>query len=185
MAKVRTREGRLLIDYYDEAGKRHRRALHLKDNRENKKKAEVEKKKIDYELEAGVHVEKIKREKNRNKTLMEGFEEFKKHKKDRTESTLEHYKYALDKAVEFLTDRSISSVTTIMIEDLEKYLLTSISKNSIASYFAELRHMFDFFKSKGYISYNPFPVRKLKPKNIVTIPEKEMHGHVTQRRPLN
>ncbi len=141
MAKVRTREGRLFIDYYDESGKRQRKALHLKANRENKKKAELEKKKIEYELEAGVHVEKIKREKNRNITLKQGFEEFKKLKKDREESTLEHYRYAFDKAVGFLTDRPIGSVTSLMIENLEKHLLTSISKNSIASYFAELRHI--------------------------------------------
>jgi integrase len=35
--------------------------------------------------------------------------------------------------------------------------------------------MFDFFKSQGYINYNPFPVRKLKPKKIITVPEKELN----------
>ena len=34
--------------------------------------------------------------------------------------------------------------------------------------------MFDYFISCGYIKYNPIPMRKMKPKKIVTVPEKEM-----------
>ncbi len=185
MATIRTKRGFLYLDYRDEAGKRHRDALFLKDNRENRKKAELEKKKIEYELGAGIYVEKIRREKNRNKTLKEGFEEFKKYKKDREESTIEHYGYAFNKAVEFLSDRPIGSVTSLLIENLDKHLLTSISKNSVASYFAELRHMFDFFKSQGYINYNPFPVRKLKPKKIVTVPEKELNDILQRLKATN
>jgi hypothetical protein len=95
MAKVRKRKGWLLIDYYDEAGKRHRKTLHLKANRENKKKAEVEKKKVEYELEAGIHVEKKKREQTRNITLSKGLDEFLDIKSDKKESTKECYELAV------------------------------------------------------------------------------------------
>ena len=75
MATIRTKRGYLYLDYHDEAGKRHREALFLKDTRENRKKAELEKKKIEYELGAGVYIERIKREKKKNITLRQGFEE--------------------------------------------------------------------------------------------------------------
>ena len=114
MAKVRNRKGWLLIDYYDEAGKRHRKTLHLKANRENKKKAEAEAKKIEYELEAGIHVEKIKREKSRNITLKEGYEEYCGLKKRNRKTTLVHYKNSFDTIVCF-ENRPLNSITLEMI----------------------------------------------------------------------
>ena len=81
MATIRTKRGFLYLDYRDEAGKRHRDALYLKDTRENRKKAVIEKKKIDYELEAGIYVEKLKREQKRNITLRQGYEEYRSVKK--------------------------------------------------------------------------------------------------------
>ena len=174
MATVRARDGRLYIDYYDEAGKRHRKALHLRNNRDNKKKAEAEKKKIEYELEAGVHVEKIKREKKRSMTLGQGFEEFRQIKKENEKTTLVHYKNAFD-TVKCFEDKPIKSIRIDMIEMQEKQLLLNgLSKNSIASYFSKLRNMFDYFISCEYINSNPIPMRKMKPKKIVTVPEKEM-----------
>ena len=38
MATIRTRGGKLYIDYYDNGGKRKREALHLNNNRENREK---------------------------------------------------------------------------------------------------------------------------------------------------
>ena len=174
MAKIRTRKGRLYIDYYDEAGKRHRKTLHLKANRENKKKAELEKKKVEYELEAGVHVEKIKRDKNRNITLKEGYEEYCELKKRNSKTTLVHYKNSFDTIASF-ENRPLNSIKLEMIELRESQLLTEgMSPNSVASYFGKLRNMYDYFIRSGYVNQNPIPMRKMKPKKIVTVPEKEM-----------
>jgi integrase len=174
MAKIKNRSGWLYIDYYDNAGKRQRRTLHLKASRENLKKAEIEQKKIEFELATGIHKQVLKRDRVKNITLKEGFEEFKKFKKDRKENTLEHYKFALDKIISIVGNKPINSVNSIMIENIEKQLSSELSKNSIASYFGELKHMFDYFKDKEYVKNNPIPTRKIKPKKIITVPEKEM-----------
>ena len=174
MATIRTKRGFLYLDYRDEAGKRHRDALRLKDTRANRRKAELEKKKVEYELAAGVYVEKIRRDQKRNITLQQGYDEYKALKKRNKRTTLVHYKNALDK-VNALVNLPINSITMDMIETQEKMLLANgLSKNSIASYYGKLRNMFDYFIRRGYINSNPIPMRKMKPKIIVTIPEKEM-----------
>ena len=95
-------------------------------------------------------------------------------KKGIRKTTLVHYKNAIDK-IKVFQDKPIYSITIDMIEFQEKQLLASgMSKNSIASYFGKLRNMFDYFIRSGYINSNPIPMRKMKPKKMVTIPEKEM-----------
>ena len=42
MASIRVRNNHYYIDYYDEAGKRHRRALGIKESKENYKLAVIE-----------------------------------------------------------------------------------------------------------------------------------------------
>ncbi|MFZ0453917.1 MAG: tyrosine-type recombinase/integrase [Ignavibacteriaceae bacterium] len=69
----------------------------------------------------------------------------------------------------------IGSITIEMIESVETNLLAKgCSKNTIASYFSKLKMMFDYFLNARYINYNPIPKRKMRPKKIVTVPEKEM-----------
>ena len=160
MAKVRPRGGYLYLDYRDESRKRHREALGLKDTRENKKIAELELKKIVYELASGVYKEKLKREKTQNITLKQGFEEFKKLKKKNRKTTLIHYKNTFD-TIKCFEDRPIRSITVEMIENVETNMLAKgCSKNTIASYFSKLKMMFDYFQKVQYISYNPIPKRK-------------------------
>ena len=88
MATIRSKRGFLYLDYHDEAGKRHRDALFLKDNRENRKKAELEKKKVEYELGAGVYIEKKKRIEANKKTLKHGLDEFLSSRKNRSQKQL-------------------------------------------------------------------------------------------------
>ena len=180
MATIRVRKGYLYIDYRDEGGKRHRNALHLKNTRENLIKANLEKKKIEYELGSGVYKERNKRLENRSKTLNEGFDEFLVTKTKRAKSTIEHYKDSFDKIFNYTGDCKIRTINTEIVENIEAELKKSseekngLSDNTIASYFNKLRQIFDFFVSNGYIDSNPIPKRKMKPKEIVTIPEKEV-----------
>ena len=84
MAAIRTINKHYHLDYYDESGRRHRVALGIKASKENYKLAVIELKKIEYELSAGIYLEKQKRDKA-NKNIEEGFDEFIKTKKSVSE----------------------------------------------------------------------------------------------------
>ena len=56
-------------------------------------------------------IEKIKRDKKRNTTLFQGFEEFKEFKKRNNKRTIIHYKNAFDK-IRVLGDKPIGYLTT-------------------------------------------------------------------------
>lgn len=175
MAKIRSRGGYLYLDYREESGKRHRDALGLKDTRENRKVAEVELKKIVYEIASGVYKEKLKREKIRDIKLKEGYDEFIKTKKKRSDSTIDHYDCAYNKLHSFTGNKTIASITSDIIDKLEDQMLAEgRSPNTVASYFNKLRYMFNYFIDCGYSKKNPFTYKKMKPKKIVVVPEKEM-----------
>ena len=75
MASIRKINNHYHIDYYDEAGKRHRVALGIKASKENYKLAVLELKKIEYELSAGIYLEKQKRDKA-NKNMEDAYDAF-------------------------------------------------------------------------------------------------------------
>ena len=56
MATIRVINKHYHLDFYDESGRRHRKALNLEATRENRPKALLEKKKIEYELGAGLYI---------------------------------------------------------------------------------------------------------------------------------
>ena len=176
MATVRSKRGYLYLDYHDEAGKRHRDALFLKDTRENRKKAELEKKKIEYELGAGVYIEKKKRIDANKKTLKQGLHEFLSSKKNRSPETIKDYEFAFKNMTDYFGDIKINRIDPDNIENLEKHLQLRISENSIASYFKKIKVIFEYFKKVGYISVNPIPTRQMKLDEPVTIPRKEIES---------
>ncbi len=181
MATIRTKRGFLYLDYRDEAGKRHRDALYLKDNRENRKKAELEKKKIEYELGAGVYIEKLKRDKLQTLSLLQGLMEFLEIKNDKKETTKNCYKLAAEKFIKHMGDMKLynidRSVVYTFINRL-KYEMTRFKKqtsmNSVATYNNQLKVMFQYFKERGYVKENPFQHREIKIKEIVTMQDKEI-----------
>lgn len=81
MASVRSKGGKLLIDYRVN-GKRKRVSTKLKDSRENRKKAEVIRKQIEYEVSTGLHAERLKRLDKKEMSLIRGLDEFLKSKED-------------------------------------------------------------------------------------------------------
>ena len=96
-------------------------------------------------------------------------------KKKRSGNTIEHYGCAFKKLSEFTGNKAVASITSDIIENLENNILAEgLSSNTVASYFNKLRYMFNYFISCRYIKTNPFTFKKMKPKNVVVIPEKEM-----------
>ncbi len=154
MATIRTKRGFLYLDYHDEAGKRHRDALCLKDTRENRKIAELELKKITYELASGVYTEKLKRDKIKNITLQDGYDEYIATKKKRSKKTIEHYDCAFNKLIAFTGNKKISSINADTIDSLENHILAEgRSPNTVASYFNKLRYVFNYFVEHEYTQF--------------------------------
>ena len=186
MATIRVINKHYHLDFYDESGRRHRKSLNLEATRENRSKALLEKKKIEYELGAGVYKERQRRIENRNKLLKEGFDEFLETKNKRSKKTIKHFENSFDKFYNQFGNIRIRSITDLHFEDLEaelkkdkivnKKTKKGLSSNSIASYFNKLNQIFNFFVEKNYIDKNPVPTKKMKPKEIVTIPEKELQA---------
>lgn len=177
MAAIRVKNNHYHLDYYDESGKRHRVALGIKATKENYKLAVIELKKIEYELSAGIYLEKMTRIEKWNKTLSEGYDEFIKTKKEKSDKTKEHLEDSYQKFITHIGDMRIKNITSRHFEELETILKNKekpLSNNSIASYFNKMYQIFKYFKEQGYIENNPVPLKKMKPKEIVTIPEKEL-----------
>lgn len=174
MASIRTRNGKLFLDYYDSGGKRHRKALHLDKNRENLSKARVEKKKLEYELEAGIHIERKSRANREAMTLSKGLKEFLGLRKNLSDATIESYKYAFQNVVNLYGDIKIRDMDEAKMEQLEKFLKTKISENSVASYFNKLKVIFEYFKSQKYIAENPVPDRQMKIEEPLAFERKQM-----------
>ena len=181
MATVRERNGKLFLDYYDEAGKRHRKALHLDKNRENMSKAKFEKKKLEYELEAGIHTERKPVKRAKNKTILDGLEEFLKSKERKKQSTKLCYKLAVDKFVSIMGNMQLKRIDTEAVREFENKLADDItrfnkpiSSNSIASYFNQLKVMFRYFENLRYVNENPFYHKEILIREVETIPDNEV-----------
>lgn len=175
MASIRVRNNTYYLDYYDEAGKRIRRSLNLPATRENKAKALLEKKKIEFELSAGIYKEKQKRIENKNKLLNDGLNEYLASKQKLSIRTVEDYKFVFGKLVARFGNTAINKITTDKIEQWEKELkLDDVSENGIASYFKKLRVIFNYFKAAGWIEENPIPKRTMNFKDPVIIPRKDL-----------
>lgn len=183
MASIRIRSNNLYIDYR-EGGKRKRRALGLFDTRENRKKAEIAKKQIEYELAAGIYKDRFRRNDIINKRLDEGFNEFKKAKSNLKKSTLDYYEYAFNKFLKYAGNLKIKDVNEDLVEQIKLCMQEDktkpcengkqISQNTVASYFLAIRVLFQFFEKKGYIDKNPVPKLQCKAKQILIIPDKEL-----------
>ena len=96
MATVRALNNVLFIDYRV-GGKRKRVSTKLKDSRENRKKAEVIRKQIEYEVSTGVYSERLKRLDKKEMSLSRGFDEFLKSKDDLNKKTADGYRNAIEK----------------------------------------------------------------------------------------
>lgn len=175
MASVRVRNNTYYLDYYDEAGRRIRRSLNLPATRENKPKALLEKKKVEFELSAGIYKERQRRINNRNKLLREGLNEFIAAKQKLSKASVADYKFVFGKLVTRFGDVRINKITKDSIEKWERELkLDEVSDNGIASYFKKLRVIFNFFISSGWIEENPIPKRTMIFKDPVIIPRKDL-----------
>jgi len=173
MATIRVRNNNLFIDYTIR-GKRVRKSLGLRKNRENLKYAETLRKKIEADIEDGFENKRLKRIKGKNKRLQEGFDQFIKERAYLKGTTIEHYKLSFKKIIDYCGNIRINQVDRETIEDLEKKLKLQINKNSIASYFNKLSVIFKYFVEEGWAVENPITRKKLEPKEIVIIPDKEL-----------
>jgi len=183
MASVRVRNKKLYIDYR-EGGKRKRIALGLLDSRDNRKKAELTKKQMEYELSAGIYKDRFQRNDISNKRLTDGFLEFKKAKSNLKSSTIDYYEYAFNKFLKYSGNLKIKDVNENLVEQIkicmhEDIIMADkkkklISSNTVASYFLGIRVLFQFFEKKGYIDKNPIPKLQCKAKQILVIPDKEL-----------
>ncbi len=185
MATIRIRKGRLFLDYYDSGGKRHRKALHLDKNRENMSKARIEKKKLEYELEAGIHIERKRRVNREAKSLCEGFEEFIGLRKNLSVATIESYNYSFKNVVNLFGDAKIRDIDEAKMEQLERLLKTRISENSVASYFNKLKVIFEYFKSQRYIEVNPVPDRQMKIEEPLAFERKQIEDILSKLKKKN
>lgn len=200
MASVRSKNGMLFIDYR-ENGKRLRRALKLKDTRENRKSAEIVRKQLEYESASGVLGERYKRIDKKTITLSRGLEEFLKSKTEIRPRSVSNYKQAMEKFIKFSGDIPIQKINEDLVKSVKEKIkndkyspnitrkkesadendiadrevkLKPIKENTIISYFHKLRIIFNYFVKQGYIESNPIPTQKLKLNRIVTIPDRDL-----------
>jgi integrase len=199
MATISTRYKKLYIDYR-EGGKRKRKALGLEDTRDNRKKADIIRKQIEYELASGVFSERLKRLDKKSITLRRGLEEFLENKTELRPRTISNYRQAMDKFIKFSGDIGIEKVTPDLVKSIrekikfDKYtpnitrkkertedsgeerelIEKQIKENTIISYFHKMRIIFNYFVKQGYIQSNPIPTQKLKLNRIITIPDKDL-----------
>ena len=174
MASIRKINNHYHIDYYDEAGKRHRVALGIKASKENYKLAVIELKKIEYELSAGIYLEKQKRDKA-NKNMKDAYDEFIKTKNKLSEKTVKDYEWVYEKFTKHTGNISVKKVTREIVDRWEEQLrIDEVSDNGIASYYKKLRVIFNYYKSLGWIKENPIPKKEMIFKDPVVIPRKDL-----------
>jgi integrase len=189
MASIRIIKKHYYLDYYDESGKRYRRALKLKVSKENKILATQELKKLEYELSSGIYLERIRRQKNKVRMLEESFEEFKLSRKNVNENTLANYQLAFDKLKDHFGNIPLRKISADDILLFQEKLLSSpaaasiaekrkakkkLSKNSVASYFKQLKVIFNYFKQQGWIETNPIPSMQLKIAEPLVVERKDL-----------
>lgn len=181
MARIFKR-GKILWLTYSIHGKRERESLGLKDTRENRQLAKRIKLQREAEIINGIHpaVKKARR-----KTLDECYQEFLKAKANRSERTIELYKYAYDKFSGFVGEEiELVKIDEDLLNEFEKHIEfyktkkkstpKKTSKNTIEIIFRQLRIIFEFFKKKKYIAENPIPKKEKVLKKINTIPTAEL-----------
>jgi integrase/recombinase XerD len=189
MASIRIIKKHYYLDYYDDSGKRHRRALKLGVSRENKVLAIQELKKLEYELSSGIYLEKMRRQQNKVRMLEESFEEFKLSRKNANENTIANYQLAFDKLKNHFGNIPIRKISADDILKFQEKLLNApaatisadkrrvkrkLSKNSVASYFKQLKVIFSYFKQQGWIEKNPIPSMQLKITEPLVIERKDL-----------
>jgi integrase len=198
MATVRALNNVLFIDYRV-GGKRKRVSTKLKDSRENRKKAEILRKQVEYEVSTGLYSERLKRLDKKEMSLSRGLDEFLKSKEDLNRKTADGYRHAIEKLIKYSGNIAIKRITPELVKEVrvklnaDKYQANitgkkNLSTNSekkiykektlkeitIISYLNKLRIIFNYFVKQKYISENPFPAQPIKIKPVVTIPDKEL-----------
>lgn len=199
MATVRALNQILFIDYRV-GGKRKRVSTRLKDTRENRKKAEIIRKQVEYEVSTGIYSERLKRLDKKEMSLIRGFDEFLKSKDYLNEKTAAGYRQALEKFIKYSGNIAIKRITPELVKEVkgklnsDKYKANITGKKNltessagkvykektlkeitIISYLNKLRIIFNYFVKQKYISDNPFPAQRIKFKPVVTIPDKELN----------
>lgn len=199
MATVRALNNVLFIDYRV-GGKRKRVSTKLKDSRENRKKAEVVRKQIEYEVSTGLYAERLKRLDKKEMSLIRGLDEFLKSKEDLNQKTAGGYRQAMEKLIKYSGNIAIKRITPELVKEVrlklntdkyqanitgKKNLTETTGKKSykektlkeitIISYLNKLRIIFNYFVKQKYIPDNPFPAQHIKFKPVVTIPDKELN----------
>lgn len=192
MAVIRVLYGKLQIDYYDGAGKRKRKSLGLKNTRENKKKAETIKKQIEYEIAAGIINQRYKINMKRGMKISESLVEFEKRSFGNKQSTKKAYRNAVDKFILYAGDIKIKSLTTELVNEVERKMKLEkkknkelVSGNTVASYINRLHILFHFLAKENFIEANPFPTREITVKDIVTISDSDLYNILGKLRNKN
>jgi integrase len=198
MATVRALNNVLFIDYRV-GGKRKRVSTKLKDSRENRKKAEVIRKQIEYEVSIGLYSERLKRLDKKEMSLSRGFDEFLKSKDDLNKKTADGYRNAMEKFIKYSGNVAIKRITPELVKEIKSKLQSdkykanitgtknlqinsekkvykekTLKEITIISYINKLRIIFNYFVKQKYIPDNPFPAQQIKFKPVVTIPDKEL-----------
>lgn len=199
MATVRVLNNVLFIDYRV-GGKRKRVSTKLKDSRENRKKAEVIRKQIEYEVSTGLYSERLKRLDKKEMSLSRGFDEFLKSKDDLNKKTADGYRNAMEKFIKYSGNVAIKRITPELVKEIKSKLQSdkykanitgtknlpinsekkvykekTLKEITIISYINKLRIIFNYFVKQKYIPDNPFPAQHIKFKPVVTIPDKELN----------
>jgi len=199
MATVRVLNNVLFIDYRV-GGKRKRVSTKLKDSRENRKKAEVIRKQIEYEVSTGLYSERLKRLDKKEMSLSRGFDEFLKSKDDLNKKTADGYRNAIEKFIKYSGNVAIKRITPELVKEIKSKLQSdkykanitgtknlpinsekkvykekTLKEITIISYINKLRIIFNYFVKQKYIPDNPFPAQHIKFKPVVTIPDKELN----------
>ncbi|HCY76905.1 MAG TPA: hypothetical protein DHV28_13370 [Ignavibacteriales bacterium] len=209
MASIRLKGGKLFIDYRVN-GKRKRVSTKLIDSRENRKKAEVLKKQIEYEVSTGLHVERLKRLDKKEMSLSRGIDEFLKSKDNLNKKTADGYRQAMNKLIKYTGNIAIKRITLDLVKEVrlklstDKYQVNITSKKNqeknseekvykqkslqeitIISYLNKLRIIFNYFVKEKYIPENPFPAQQIKFKPVVTITDKDLNDILSKLKNAN
>jgi integrase len=208
MATVRAFNGMYYVDYRVN-GKRKRVSTRLKATRENKKKADILKKQIEYEVSTGLYAERLKRIDKKEMSLSRGLQEFLKANEDISEKTAAGYKQAMEKIIKYAGDIPIKKITPELVRTLKEKLRTdkykpnitnqkdrnkrkekaykekTLKEITVSSYINKVRIIFNYFVRQKYISDNPFPAQPVKFKPVVTIPDKELDDILSKLKNAN
>ncbi len=172
MASIYSKRKVLYLGWYEEllTGKRVHRSisLKLKDTRENRKLANlIKKKKENILLFSNLKMQ-------REITVSEAYPLFMETKKDKAANTIQYYKNSLRQLLHKYGDFHVRNIGRGEIKEIEKQL-SGMSKESIISYKKGMKIFFSYLITEKFISENPIgKIEMIHNRKVVVMTDEEL-----------